>query len=701
MGYTGKGILSDITSGHSTKNIETHNRKDIQGLRAIAILTVLFAHANFPFFDGGFVGVDIFFVISGFLITGILIKEYNLRGKISIANFYARRVRRIIPAATVVILATVLMSTLILGRDGSVATYWDAFWSAIFMGNWYMAFVGTDYFSLGTTPSPLQHFWSLAVEEQFYFVWPTLIIIAAWFAGKTANKRFKPTLVSFLAVIIVASLAWSAYQTAVEPNIAYFSTLTRGWELAAGALLAVVANKIILNKNVRTVLLYTGIALILFAVLAFTEQTPFPGYSALLPVVGTLLILISGTNNHAKLNGILTNKYMVWIGSISYALYLWHWPLLILWETKYGEKPNVAITISLILVAVLLAWVSTTFIEDPMRLSRWWKDKTFLSNILGIILVAATAATCIFIAPESINRGKIDFNFKTYDEVLQEVKDATKPNSQVYVQGQTQPSLSLLAEDKSQVYDDGCHIEHLDQNVWTDCIYGDVSSEKNIVLVGDSHASMWLPALNLWGIKNHYKITFFAKSECPSATFTPYANLIKRAYPECTEWREEVFNTIIDMKPAAVIMTSAGKLHGVYSDGTVIENTKDMDLKWIEGYSKSIAKLRQATDNVILLGDIAMLDNDSVSCIKANQSNATSCSSPLNEITQQILYRQQKVADDTHVPYIDTVPMFCFEEVCPAIIDNKVVYMDGTHMTRTYSEHLAGAIGEKLNEYIK
>lgn len=689
------------TGGSALTAPETHNRKDIQGLRAIAIITVLFAHANFPFFSGGFVGVDVFFVISGFLITGILIKEYSARGKISIPNFYARRVRRIIPAATIVIIATVILSTIILGREASVPTYWDAVWSSLFVSNWYMAFVGVDYFSLGATPSPLQHFWSLAVEEQFYVIWPTLIIILTFFAGKAKSKTFRPVLAVALTAIIIASLAWSIYQTNLEPTVAYFSTLTRGWELAVGALLAVVAHKININKIMRTVLMYAGIVMIMVAVAVFTEEMPFPGFAAMLPVFGSALVLLSGTNNHAKFNQILTNKFMVWIGGISYALYLWHWPMLILWESKTGEKPSFFIALCLLLISVLLAWMSTTFVEDPLRLSRWWKNKKFLSNLLGVVLIVATVGVSYLLVPASAFREMNRMQIVPLSTVLENVQKATLPNSQHYINGTTMPELALIGEDRSIVYDDGCHIEHADPTVLKNCVYGDKTSDVNIAVLGDSHASMYIPALDLWGMKNDVKINLFAKSECPSAGFTPYSNILKRAYYECKDWREEAINAIIEMKPAYVVLVNAHQIQAVNSDGEPEMSKTVMDRKWSEGYKLTIDKFKQAGIPVIILGDAPGLGKDSATCIKANQEDATECSTDMLKETTLMIERETEASKSNNIPYVKVIDLFCYENTCPDIIDNRVVYMDGTHITKTYSEYLAGSIGEKINEFIK
>ena len=699
--HTRKGILSILHNSNSLLSSETHNRKDIQGLRAVAILTVLFAHANFPLFAGGFVGVDIFFVISGFLITGILIKEYSSQGRISISNFYARRARRIIPAATIVIIATVILSTIILGREGSVSTYWEAIWSSLFVNNWYMAFVGVDYFSLGATPSPLQHFWSLAVEEQFYLIWPTLIILLAFFAKKTQKNNLKVALTIALTLIIIASLTWSIYQTNAEPTIAYFSTLTRVWELAVGALLAVVAHKITINKTFRTVALYAGLIMIMVAVFGFNENTSFPGYAAILPIFGATLVLLSGTNKNANFNQILTNKFMVWIGGISYALYLWHWPMLILWETKTGEKPSFFIALCLIIISTLLAWVSTTFIEDPLRLSLWWKSRKILTNILGLVLIISTIALSYALIPASALREINKMQFVPLAAALENVQKATLPNTQTYINGTTLPELALIGEDRSIAYDDNCHIEHTDPTILTTCIYGDTKSGINVAVLGDSHASMWLSALNLWGIKNNIKITLFAKSECPAAEFTPYSNILKRAYYECKEWRAEAINTIIGLKPQYVILASAHQIQAVNSDGEPETSKTVMDKKWSEGYTLTADKFKEANIPVIILGDAPGLGKDSATCIKANKEDASKCSTKMLEETETMIQRETLASTNNKVPYIKVVDLFCYENTCPNIINNKVVYMDGTHITKTYSEYLAGSIGERLNEFIK
>ncbi|MBO9705217.1 MAG: acyltransferase, partial [Arthrobacter sp.] len=333
-------------------------RTDIQGLRAFAVLVVVLSHARIPGMTGGYIGVDVFFVISGFLITSLLLREIDRTGRISIRRFYERRALRILPAGTVVLVATVLYAAMLLpmGRLDAVAT--DAIWSAFFLANVHFALEGTDYFA-GTTVSPLQHFWSLAVEEQFYLVWPLVLL---GIVALIARRRRRPPITRLaclaVAVIIAGSMIASGIETALSPTTAYFSTVDRAYELAGGALLAILtAAGTRLPRwyagPPQAVAGWLGLAALLFMVVAWNEATPIPGLLGGLVVLATAAVLASGIGGLSGPCRLLSLRPMQFFGDISYSLYLWHWPLLTLGLLP-GLTPHVRVPL-LIATAVALA----------------------------------------------------------------------------------------------------------------------------------------------------------------------------------------------------------------------------------------------------------------------------------------------------------------------------------------------------------
>lgn len=363
-------------------------RPDIEGLRAVAVLLVVLNHAGVPGLHGGYVGVDVFFVVSGFLITGLLLKEAERSRRISILGFYARRARRILPAATLVLAVTVVSSFALVGGTSAARTAEDGQWAALFASNFRAILQGTDYWASDLPPSPLQHYWSLAIEEQFYLFWPaSMMAVAA--IGRRVPLRTR--LAFLLAVTIALSLIWSVYATAENANAAYFSPLTRTWELAAGAILAVLTPAIMrLPAFLAAISSVTGLTAIVAAALTLDEYTRFPGVAALLPVGGTVLVVIGGTIRPKRgAEVLLACPPLQWLGKLSYSLYLWHWPVLILAAASLGTELPMTAKLALVGVALALSVVTYKYVESPVRNSSWLKARRPLVSVaLGAALVA-------------------------------------------------------------------------------------------------------------------------------------------------------------------------------------------------------------------------------------------------------------------------------------------------------------------------
>ncbi|MDY0828183.1 acyltransferase family protein [Microbacterium sp. BG28] len=353
-------------------------RRDIQGLRALAVLAVVGAHAvGWP--RGGFVGVDVFFVISGFLITGLLLREVEATGRVSLARFYGRRARRLVPAAVVVLTLTVGAGFVVFNAVVAERTLHDAVWSALFAANWHFAAEGTDYFHATDAASALQHFWSLSVEEQFYLVWPGVVVLSLLLlpAAARRGRRGRLTVAGIAAAVVLASALWAASQTASEATVAYFSTLTRAWELGAGAVLAAAAPLLArIPRPVGGTMAWVGLAGI---VTAFAVIDPavggFPAPWAALPVAATALVLAGGVGGDPRHRHLfpLTNPLSVFVGDMSYSLYLWHFPVIVLASVVLAGRDQ-ALWLTLGAIAVL-SLATYLIVEQPLRyaplVSRW------------------------------------------------------------------------------------------------------------------------------------------------------------------------------------------------------------------------------------------------------------------------------------------------------------------------------------------
>jgi peptidoglycan/LPS O-acetylase OafA/YrhL len=370
-------------------------RPDVEGLRAIAVALVVLCHAGVPLLSGGYVGVDVFFVLSGFVITGLLMEMRTKTGKIAtlLIDFYARRARRILPAATLVLVCTVVASYHWLGFLAGNTIAEDGQWTALFAANLHFALQGTEYLNAQAPPSPLQHYWSLAVEEQFYLVWPLLFLIAAS-VGRKVSLRIR--LAAVLVPLIMASFLWSAIQTPQDGVWAYFSPLTRAGELGIGALLAVMAPMLMgIPARFGSWMSWGGIAGIMGSAFLFNDATAFPGFAAALPVLATALVVAGGTvRPGGGAEVILGRRPFQWLGKRSYSLYLWHWPLLtIAAEYAGGTIPLVA-SLGWCLAALGLAFVTYHVVENPVRHAKLLKKHPVYSLVLGALLVLSAFATC-------------------------------------------------------------------------------------------------------------------------------------------------------------------------------------------------------------------------------------------------------------------------------------------------------------------
>lgn len=382
----------DASSAANRADSGQRFRPDIEGMRAIAVGLVLLFHGYHDPFTGGFVGVDVFFVISGFLITSLLLREQTKTGRISVLAFYARRARRILPAAALVVVVTVVATYYFLGFIAGNQVADDAKWTAVFAANIHFGLLGTNYLGSQLPPSPLQHMWSLGVEEQFYVVWPGLFLLMVL---AVRGPRHRNAMAALLFVAISSSFAWSVIQTTSNATWAYFSPLTRAWELALGALVAVMAPAIAGMRStwISELLAVCGLIGITATAFALSSSTPYPGAAVALPVVSTAVLIAAGCINPTTVVGrALSVRPMQWLGARSYSLYLWHWPVLIITAEYMGHDLSGWQNTGLLAIAVVAAAVSYRLVENPVRHARVLVSRTGLSLALGAMLILGTIA---------------------------------------------------------------------------------------------------------------------------------------------------------------------------------------------------------------------------------------------------------------------------------------------------------------------
>jgi len=609
----------------------------IQGLRALAALLVTLFHAKW--ISGGFIGVDIFYVISGFLITGLLIREIERTGTINFKEFYARRFKRLLPTSFFVLGITAVFSWLLIPATMRSSLGRDIIAAGLYVSNYLFAWWQADYQNLDATPSPVIHYWSLAVEEQFYLLWPLLILL--FFLAATKLKKRNAVTV-FVAAVTALSFAFSIYQTETSPIWAFYSLPTRAWELGLGALLVLLPP--IKTKKAVGLL---GFIFVIASAFIFNEATAFPGFSAVLPVLGTVMLIGTVKSWPPFLNDVGNSKLFQWLGEISYPLYLWHWPLLVLPCTYLARPLTIFERIIAIIATIVLADLTHRFIEEPFR--KKIVSPTIVFKRSGIItLVSLLIGTAII--------------FSSSDKI-----DVSGINGAV-----------SLAEIKARplVYDDGCHANYAEIES-DNCVYADVTSQKTMVLFGDSHAAQWFPALVEIASRSGYKLISLTKSACPSV------DLERRdqggfKMSRCNQWHINTIKRIQSIKPDVLIMSS-------FQYYAAPPRFTDREKWWIGGQRKLLTEVRNVSPQLIYLTDTPHPLRDIPACL--SNYSISKCNTTMPSV-------------DLSIPGFKVVnpnPWFC-TQVCPAVKDGIVAYRDSSHITVDIATALIPRLTQALRD---
>ena len=497
-------------------------RADIQGLRGVAVLIVALGHAGVPGMSGGYVGVDVFFVISGFLITGWLLARALDSGRVPFGDFYASRARRILPAAVLTLVVTCAASVAYLNPVRAASALHDAVWAAFFSANIHFAEAGTDYFAQDDPPSPFQHFWTLAVEEQFYLAWPLLLAAALLILRVRRRGRgvSRGALAGVVALGVGASLAWSIHATGTNPTSAYFSTPARAWELGVGALIAIGTPWVVrVPAGLRAALTWVGVAGILVATVAYGPGTPFPGFAALLPVAAAGLIVAGGAGPVCRAGAgvILGRQPLRLVGDLSYAFYLWHWPPLVIAAQYAGHPLSTLENLILLALAFAVSYVTFRMFENPLRHARRLRPPRLALALWPISLsavVLAAALGTVSVATPSAAAPSLD----AYSVVAQAgQRSQAKPTTvrealleSVSSARLRQPVPRALAPPLGQLLDDryrlGACMAGPGATSSKVCEFGDLKARRRLVVLGDSHAAMWMPALIPFALRYHWRL---------------------------------------------------------------------------------------------------------------------------------------------------------------------------------------------------
>ncbi len=686
------------------------HRDDVQGLRAIAVLTVIASHASVPFLSGGFVGVDVFFVISGFLISQLLFREVEKSGRLSIPGFYARRARRILPAATLVTIATVAASAIWLSAVDLLTVVKDALWAVFFAANIHFAEVGTDYFAQEEPPSPLQHYWSLSVEEQFYLVWPALLLVLVLLARRRSLPR--GLVLAVLLVLTGASFVWSVVSTSSDPLAAYFSTPARAWELGLGALTALVASSVAsrMSSLVRGLVCLAGLVLIGIACVAYGDQTPFPGSAAAVPVVGSALVLLAGAGGQSaqplpvRALGVLPMRV---VGDWSYSLYLWHWPVLIIAERRVGDLGFWRTALCVAVVFVLSA-LTYRYVEQPFRSPRRFPTRRALTLYPAAVAIVAAGSLGGHYYSEYSAGAFGDNPPITVDDFG--VKDPSKfdlsddptaalvqasviaARHHMAIPSQLTPDILTVRDDEPDV--GACDYQNDSREL---CPRGDTSADRSIVVFGNSHARMWIPTFDEIGAELGYTTYYFVKPNC-AASLVTVGELVPGSppWPECDDFRSWALDQIASLHPALVVVASSGPNPVLYdSSGDRIPKDR-VDAAVQAGYVDLFGRLSTTADRSVLLRDVPKSEDLPDECLTEKGNDLGDCLfSPLpasvNDADISVA-----AADESGTEVVDPTPWICWDGSCPAVIGDVLPYRDRGHLTTVYAASLADEVTEAL-----
>ncbi len=658
-----------------------------------------------PWASGGYVGVDVFFVLSGFLITGLLRDELRRDGRVRLLRFWARRARRLLPASLLVLAATAAAAVLLLSPLRARTVLADALAAALYAGNHRFAVASTDYLGDSGAVSPVLHFWSLGVEEQFYLLWPLLLVLAA------AVRRGRPgALLPVVLLVVAASFAACVHLTAVAQPWAFFSLPTRAWELATGGAVALLALR---PRGSAAALLGWGGALALgVAVVAYDATTTFPGAAALLPVLGTAAIVAAGAGTTSGPARALAHPLLRRAGRLSYSWYLWHWPVLVLAEELAGPQ-GLPVRLALVAGSALLAAATLRLLEDPVRRS------SALARRPGLVLGGALASTAavaaaLLLAPAALPtaRGAVaaapalpavptggpasrTTAVAAQDPVEAAVRRALAAGVAVReVPRNLRPSLEDASDDEAQPFTDGCHVRFLEVDL-PPCAYGRTDAATSVVLLGDSHATHWFPALHAAAQARSWRLVAHGKHTCPPFGLPLQQPDLHRPYRECDAWQEAVLDKVEQERPDVVVL-GAARHYGPEWGITVQDDT------WLRGMGAAVERLRGTGARVLVLSPTPWPRRDVPECLSEHLRDAAACAfSRASGVTATGARAERAVVEAAGGTYVDVSDWLCAPLVCPVVVGDVLVYRDDNHITTAWARTVSPLLAQRVEAALR
>jgi peptidoglycan/LPS O-acetylase OafA/YrhL len=631
-------------------------RPDVEGLRAVAILLVAGYHARVPGMTGGYVGVDVFFVLSGYLITGLLVREAEATGTVGLVQFYARRARRLLPALLVVAGTTAVVGAVVFAPAEQVHLARTALATVAYVSNVHFARGRTDYLGAATETNPFLHTWSLSVEEQFYVVWPLFVLFGLGVLGRRGRTPNVRRLLAWMTVAAALSFALCVVWTGTRQPWAFFLSPPRAWEFALGALAVLAARPL---GRADHALGWIGLVGVLAAAVLFGATTPFPGAAALLPAVSTVLLLRAGAADpDGPLARLLGWRPFQEVGRLSYSWYLWHWPALVIGAALVPDLP-LAARLGLLVLSLGLAEVSYRFVEEPVRRSPGLARRPGLS--LAVTVAATVVGVGLALAWSALAGGAS--------------------------RGPEQRRFTEAGDDLPAVYASGCHADFYAVEA-DGCVSGAARATRTAVLLGDSHAAQWHPALDTLARAHGWRLVSLTKSDCPAVDVPVYSAFVGRTYTECAAWRGSALDAVARLRPDLVVVTSEAEGIGAAA--------------WTDGMPRVLADLSATARRVVLLRDTPVAPFDVPTCLARNAWRplalaSGSCAFASGGQGADVWEAQRRAAAPfENVVAVDLTGLVCPGGACRPEQAGRITYRDAHHLTAGYVRALAPAFGRQV-----
>ncbi len=663
----------DVRAADEVGNKVHKRRLDIEALRALAVGGVIASHFNVGLLAGGFAGVDVFFVISGFLITGRLLEDSAVPLRRRLIDFYARRVRRILPAATFVLIATALLAAFVQNPYEAITTTSpDIRSAAMFIVNRSFVFRGTNYLLEAGAPSIVQQYWSLSVEEQFYAIWPLLLGLGVGLGALVFGSRQRLNLAIACCVGVVGlSFVMSVRTVEANPIPSFFLINYRAWELGVGALLATIPVLVArIPRRAATKLMPTGLAAILATFLLVDRETTWPGFAVAIPVLATAIVIAAGNiGEPTRVHKVLGNSVVQLIGRWSFSLYLWHWPILLLFTV---ESTSVVTRLVAFAVTIVAAGLTFRWVEQPARNWRWLQTHAGATLALGAIAIALGIAVASL--PTAII-GDLHSG-QPAAKITRAIGSAPSPTP--FVPSNMQPSLinGRSSRDRFAEIRNNC-------KKFGACTYGDTESDFDVVLFGDSFGGHWSAALDTLGRERGWRITRLTRSGCRS-TMTGDSTL--KEMPKCVLWARSGWETIRQVQPEVVILSNRW-----------VEQQKHDGPNFETEVANAIA-LSEGPSRIIVLSQTPLTKDDPLGCLADHLTSALACGAkPSDRGVARANVGLRAASTNAGAYFADLIPVMCADDFCPAIDGNVLVYRETSHVTSVFARSLAGDFGSQID----